>query len=406
MNSKKSFLLGVLLCATPLIAENLKIALLEPRVGEGSDSIAGIELSIIQGELRKSIVSFEGYDAITRSDINQIMREQNFQRTGQVSEKQIKQIGELSGADYICVSTITRSNTEFYIEAYMIHLESGRISHPASQYGELIAGKIASLYPACKALSQELLGQMQHNVIIYKDDNSRVAQTSNSSDQTNTFLENQLRNIENIELYHIDPKWKIDISVDSYYMGVIAIMHQGVEEGKYADAFESWEEAYDECPNANKRIYTDGEKILIWFYENSKDDVEKGRYLEKLMELYDKRIFYFGDDKKYPIPFIIGKKGNTLFKYSLKDEDKLFAYLLCKKSVEELKETSNTPVIRSYFLASLWIYQHCPSHKKTFISDCETILHIANLKSTIDSNKGIQDLIKEINNLHSTSDIH
>ena len=140
------------------VAQVQTIALLEPRAGEGSVSLTPMEKAMVRGELRKAIVNMPGYQAITRADIDQMMKEQNFQRTGMVSDEQIKQMGEMSGADYICVSTLTKSNTEFYLEAYLIHLESGRMSNPASQYGELTKGKFANLLPVCEAVAQELLG--------------------------------------------------------------------------------------------------------------------------------------------------------------------------------------------------------------------------------------------------------
>ena len=140
------------------------IALLEPRTGEGSTAVTGLEKNMVRGELRKAIVNFPEYEAITRSDIDQMMKEQNFQRTGMVNDAQIKKLGEISGADYICVSTLTKSKTEFYLEAYLIHLESGRMLNPASQYGELVDGKFANLFPACKLLANEIL---QHAYINY-----------------------------------------------------------------------------------------------------------------------------------------------------------------------------------------------------------------------------------------------
>lgn len=156
---KKLFSMFMLaLVSLTTVAQVQTIALLEPRAGEGSVSLTPMEKAMVRGELRKAIVNMPGYQAITRADIDQMMKEQNFQRTGMVSDEQIKQMGEMSGADYICVSTLTKSNTEFYIEAYLIHLESGRMSNPASQYGELTNGKFANMLPVCETLAKELLG--------------------------------------------------------------------------------------------------------------------------------------------------------------------------------------------------------------------------------------------------------
>lgn len=156
-------LLAVTMCA---VAQNKKIALLEPRAGEGSDSIAPMEKAMIRGEMRKAIALQDGWEAFSRSDIDQMMREQDFQHSGMVSENSIHKLGEMTGADYICVANITKSSTEFYIEAYLINIETGRISSPASQYGELVNGKFSNLLPVCQWLAQELVGKTpQKNVI-------------------------------------------------------------------------------------------------------------------------------------------------------------------------------------------------------------------------------------------------
>lgn len=157
----KRLLLIVLACMSLSVwADNKKIALLEPRIGDGSTEVTGIEKAMIRGELRKAIVNHTGYEAFTRSDIDQMMKEQDFQRTGNVSDGDIHRLGEMSGADYICVATITKSDSEFYIEAFLINIETGAISNPASQYGELINGKLGNMLPVCQALAQELLGTL------------------------------------------------------------------------------------------------------------------------------------------------------------------------------------------------------------------------------------------------------
>lgn len=155
---KKLFFLLLSVFALTTTAQAQKIALLEPRIGEGSTSVSGMEKAMVRGELRKAIVNHTGFEAFTRADIDQLMQEQDFQRTGNVSEADIHKMGEMSGADFICVSTLNKSDDEFYLEAYLINVETGAISNPASQYGELVNGKLANMLPICQALAQELLG--------------------------------------------------------------------------------------------------------------------------------------------------------------------------------------------------------------------------------------------------------
>ena len=139
------------------IAQILKIILLEPRIGDGSTQISGMEKAMIRGELRKAVTNHSGFEAITRADIDQMMKTENFSNTGVVSEAQIKKLSKISEADYICVSTVSKSDTEFYIEAYLVHLKSGRMSNIVSQYGDLQDGKLANMFPACQTLINELL---------------------------------------------------------------------------------------------------------------------------------------------------------------------------------------------------------------------------------------------------------
>jgi hypothetical protein len=161
------------------MAETQKIALLETRVGDGSTAVTGMEKAMVRGELRKAIVNHTGFEAFTRADIDQLMKEQDFQRTGMVNDSQIKKMGEMSGADYLCISTLNKSSDEFYLEAYLINVETGAISNPASQYGELINGKLANMLPVCQELAQELLG----NKVTNNPSNTTSASTSSTQKQ-------------------------------------------------------------------------------------------------------------------------------------------------------------------------------------------------------------------------------
>lgn len=160
----------LLLCSFSAFSQN-KIALLEPRIGHKSSPVSGMEINMVRGELRKAIGNKEGYEALSRTEVDQMMKEQEFQRTGMVNDEQRKKMGEMLGADYICVSTITKYNSEFYIEAFLINVESGQISNPASQYGELEGGKLSNMFAVCKVVAQELIGY----IVPSREDGTSVA---------------------------------------------------------------------------------------------------------------------------------------------------------------------------------------------------------------------------------------
>ena len=143
-----------------IASANKKVALLEPLSGSDSN-ISSVEKAMVRGELRKAIVRIDDYEAISRSDIDKLLAEQDFQRTGMVREEDIHRIGAMSGADFLCVSTLNKSASQFYLEAYLVDVESGEILSPASQFGHVENGNLTGLYDICQKLVAELIGDMK-----------------------------------------------------------------------------------------------------------------------------------------------------------------------------------------------------------------------------------------------------
>lgn len=155
---KKIVFVFLLLAFSVCTMAQKNVALLETLNGDKKVQVKGIELNMVRGELRKAISTQNGFRAYTRTDIDQLMKEHGFQNSGMVAEAQRKKLGEMYGADYICVSTLTKSSNQFYIEAYLIDVETGEIFNPASKYGILKDGTYANLYQLCQDLAGELVG--------------------------------------------------------------------------------------------------------------------------------------------------------------------------------------------------------------------------------------------------------
>ena len=98
-------------------------------------------------------LGYEGYD---RVDMAQINKEQNFQRTGMVSDDDIKEIGRLTGASSILVAEAVRSSSGVYkIAAKIINIESGRIENSTKPYKATTDDEMDK---ACMSLVADLLG--------------------------------------------------------------------------------------------------------------------------------------------------------------------------------------------------------------------------------------------------------
>lgn len=92
---------------------------------------------ILRMNLSDAINKTDGYQAFTRVNLREIFGEQNFQRSGAVSDSQIRKMGELYGVDYILIAEATKySETQIVVGAQLINVEEGRITN--STLGEVV----------------------------------------------------------------------------------------------------------------------------------------------------------------------------------------------------------------------------------------------------------------------------
>ena len=134
-----------------------KIVLLEPRVGDSTSTISVMEKALLRGELRKSITSITGEEVFSNVLVDQKVNEAGFQKTGIISIETLSMIENMSIADKILVTTIYKSESEFFLEAYLLDIKTGGISNMASQYGKLTGGKFENLTPI-QELAKEMFG--------------------------------------------------------------------------------------------------------------------------------------------------------------------------------------------------------------------------------------------------------
>ena len=128
----------------------------------------------------------------------------------------------------------------------------------------------------------------------------------------------------------------------------ISLFQQSAKNKQYADAVEPWYQVYTTCPNANKAIYTRGPQIVGWQISQAQTEEEKAKLKATLMEVYDKRIKYFGDDPQYPVAYILGQKGMDYCEYYTEDDLKLPAYEWLKQSIEGMGTKSSLNVINKF----------------------------------------------------------
>ncbi len=150
----------------------------------------------------------------------------------------------------------------------------------------------------------------------------------------------------------------------------VSLFTESAKNKQYADAVAPWYAVYETCPNANRAIYTRGEDILGWQISQAQTAEEKQVLKNRLMEMFDKRIKYFGNDSKYPTPYILGLKGLAYCEHFTEDALKLPAYEWLKQCIEGMNNHTQIKVINKFAELSNNLYKADPAkYGEQYIAD-------------------------------------
>ena len=132
-----------------------KVAILET-VDKMGNVPYGVLLQV-RSSLTYAISSNAGYEGYDRVDMSAITGEQNFQRTGMVSDEQIKRLGEMTGAAYVLIAEAALYDDQnIIIAAKILDVETGGVM---SSTPPAVAPKDPmKMAEACIKCSQTLVG--------------------------------------------------------------------------------------------------------------------------------------------------------------------------------------------------------------------------------------------------------
>lgn len=199
MKTKLFLTLIALIFACPLFGQSgatKRVAILETVDKEGKVSY-GVKL-MVRSKLSAVITAVPGYEGYDRVDITSILGEHDFQRTGMVSDKDIKRLGEMTGADYILVAEVAYLNDSYiFLSAKILDVETARVERTADTQTQatvdelekncqVLAGKLLNVNIATGAVRGELIigghryvGEYRNGtphgkgIIYYNDDNCK-----------------------------------------------------------------------------------------------------------------------------------------------------------------------------------------------------------------------------------------
>lgn len=149
----------------------------------------------------------------------------------------------------------------------------------------------------------------------------------------------------------------------------MSLFNESAKNRQFADALEPWNQVFNNCPGANRVIYSQGRPILHWELSQQKDDASYKKVFDKLMKMYDQRIKYFGNDERYPTPWIIGLKALDYVTFAKYDDSKKTAYVWLEQSIDGLGVNTELEVLRNFVVISDKLFAADKSHTEKYIQD-------------------------------------
>ncbi|MDR1746333.1 MAG: tetratricopeptide repeat protein [Tannerella sp.] len=138
----------------------------------------------------------------------------------------------------------------------------------------------------------------------------------------------------------------------------------------FKDAYPFWKIAYDECPGATKDLYLYGVRIVNWQISQETDAAKRESLINDLMTVYDKRVKYFGDDKKYGKDWIVARKAQDYIGLKGEDADATLLYGWLSEIVNEFGDRTEALGVSLYMFASYKLLQQdMDKYKAQYVQD-------------------------------------
>lgn len=150
---KIGLILSFICSALFVTAQVSKITILETI--DRDNSIPYAHKLMLRANLSEAITNTPGFESYDRSDISAVISEQELQKTGAVSDEQIRQLGELTGANYILLTEAVKADeNNMFVIAKILNVENAKTERTSNL---LMAMTSAEIQKGCKELAANLL---------------------------------------------------------------------------------------------------------------------------------------------------------------------------------------------------------------------------------------------------------
>src|SRR5690554_1017641 len=148
----------------------------------------------------------------------------------------------------------------------------------------------------------------------------------------------------------------------------LSLMQTSAKAEAYESALGPWNAVYENCPASSKNIYIYGPRIFKALHASATDEVKKKEYLDKVMEIFDTRLKYFGNDDAKGT--ILAFKTYDYMELMGEETDQKVIYDWLGEAINEMKDKMYPLDAYSYYMvASLSEYYKDNSNKNQYITD-------------------------------------
>jgi hypothetical protein len=133
-------------------AQQPKVAVLDAVVPANLDQSVVIPVT---EKLAERLVVSGKYTVLDRSNVEQVLKEREFQVSGLVSDAEITEAGKYLGADFVVVARVSRVAETYFLSAKLITVKTGVIANQTSAQTE---GKISDLIRLAEQAGNVLAG--------------------------------------------------------------------------------------------------------------------------------------------------------------------------------------------------------------------------------------------------------
>lgn len=153
-----------------------------------------------------------------------------------------------------------------------------------------------------------------------------------------------------------DPKYGPDSTTRIECVRHLSVYKEYLNVRNYESAIPSWRKALEICPQSTKNLYTDGVRIRKYqINKNRKKPEIQSKYIDSLMMVYDLRIKYFSNSRRYGKGYILGRKGVDLLYLRKEAVEEAYSYL--DKSIKLQGENSEDAVLLTFMQATVGLYK-------------------------------------------------